>query len=222
MTEAQYKSATSALPQDALVTMFGDIGGLLNSQGLASARQVPWVAAIHGYAEAITASSSGLKFSYHVDTSGAQLTDAQLPFAPGSTAPALATGVPITFGIHDPAHIARFTEAAEQVANPASYAKFQARQAALRAKTGVDLNSLINLLSGDLIIASDTHTTMGRVTVSDPTAAANVLDKLSANVKGHHAEEARHRLAVRDQAPARSPSCSSATSSSSATRQRRR
>jgi hypothetical protein len=50
----------------------------------------------------------------------------------------------------------------------------------------VDLNSLINLLTGDLIIGSDTHTTIGRVTVSDPAAAANVLNKLStAHVKGH-------------------------------------
>ncbi len=140
---------------------------------------MPWVAAIHSYAEAITASSSGLKFTYHVDTSGAQLTDAQLPFAPGNTAPALAGNFPITFGIHDPAHIVQFGESAEQVASPVSYAAFQKRQAAARAKTGVDLGSLFSLFTGDLIIASDTHKTMGRVTVSDPTAAANVLDKLS-------------------------------------------
>ena len=180
MTEAQYKAATAGLPSDALLSAFGNIGTFLNTQGFASARQVPWVGAIHSYAEAITASSSGLKLSYHVDTSGAQLTDAQLPFAPGNTAPALATNFPITLGIHDPAHILRFVESAEQVVSPVSYAAFQKRQAAARAKTGVDLNSLINLLTGDLIIASDTHNTMGRVTVSDPTAAANVLNKLSA------------------------------------------
>ena len=179
MTEAQYKSAISTLPQDAVVNIVGNIGGLLDAQGLASARQIPWVGAIHSYAESITASSSGLKVSLHLDTSGAQLTDAQLPFAPGSTAPALAGNFPITFGIHDPAHIAQFALSAEQVANPVSYGKFQARQTALRAKSGVDLNSLISLLTGDLIIASDTHTTMGRVTVSDPAAAANVLDKLA-------------------------------------------
>jgi hypothetical protein len=186
MTEAQYKNATSALPQDAVISIFGDITSLLNGQGVSNARQIPWVAAVHSYAEAISASSSGLKFSFHVDTSGAHLTDAQLPFAPGTTAPALATGVPITFGIHDPAHIAQFVESAEQVASPVSYSKFQARQAALRAKAGVDLNSLINLLTGDLIIGSDTHTTIGRVTVSDPGAATDVLDKLSTtHVKGN-------------------------------------
>jgi hypothetical protein len=166
-------------------TIFGDIGTLLNQQGLSGARQVPWIAAIHSYAEAISASSTGLKFSYHVDTSGAQLTDAELPFAPGTTAPALASGYPITFGIHDPAHIAQFAESAERVANPVSFARFQARQDAIKARTGVNLDSLISLLTGDLIIASDLRNTMGRVTVSDPTAAANVLDKLSVNVKGN-------------------------------------
>lgn len=184
MTEAQFKGATSSLPEDAVVNIFGDIGGLLNSQGLASARQVPWVAAIHSYAEAITASASGLKLSLHLDTSGAQLTDAQLPFAPGSTAPALASGFPLSFGIHDPAHIVQFGEAAERTSNPVSYSKFEARQAALRAKTGADLNSLVNLLTGDLIIASDFRTIMGRVTVSDPVAAADVLDKLATNDTG--------------------------------------
>ena len=134
MTEAQYKAATAGLPSDALVSVVGDIGGLLNSQGLASARQIPWVAAIHSYSEAITASSSGLKVSYHIDTSGAQLTDAQLPFAPGNTAPALAGNFPITFGIHDPAHIFQFAESAEQVASPVSYGAFQKRQAAVRAR----------------------------------------------------------------------------------------
>jgi hypothetical protein len=179
MTEAQYKTATATLPSDALVSAVGDIGSLLTSQGMASARQVPWVGAIHSYAESITASASGIKVSYHIDTSGAQLSDAQLPFAPGNTAPALAGNFPITLGIHDPAHIFQFAESAEQVASPASYAAFQKRQAAVRAKTGVDLNSLFSLLTGDLIIASDTHNTMGRVTVSDPTAAADVLNKLS-------------------------------------------
>jgi hypothetical protein len=185
MTEAEFKSATSTLPQDAVFTIFGDIGTLLNQQGLSGARQVPWIAAIHSYAEAISASSTGLRFSYHVDTSGAQLTDAELPFAPGTTAPALASGYPITFGIHDPARIAQFAESAERVANPVSFTRFQARQDAIKAKSGVNLDSLISLLTGDLIIASDLHNTMGRVTVSDPTAAANVLDKLSVNVKGN-------------------------------------
>lgn len=179
MTEAQYKSAISTLSQDAVVNAIGNVGGLLDAQGLAGARQIPWVGAIHSYAESITASSSGLKVNLHLNTSGARLTNAQLPFASGSTAPALAGNFPITLGIHDPARIAQFAESAEKVANPVSYRKFQARQAALRAKSGVDLNGLISLLTGDLIIASDTHTTMGRVTVSNPTATANVLDKLA-------------------------------------------
>ena len=35
------------------------------------------------------------------------------------------------------------------------------------------------LLTGDLIVASDTHTTMGRAGVSDPAAAASTLSKLA-------------------------------------------
>ena len=65
-----------------------------------------------------------------------------------------------------------------QVTSPASYSKFLKRQAAVRAKTGVDLNSLVRLLTGDLIIATDTHTTMGRAAVSDGAAASSDLTKL--------------------------------------------
>ena len=140
---------------------------------------MPWVAALHGYAAAVSANSSGLTFQYHLDTSGATLTAAQLPFATGSTPPSLAGTLPITVAIHNPAQIAAFLESAEQTTSSASYARFLKRQAAVRAKTGVDLNSLLRLLTGDLIVASDTHTTMGRAGVSDPAAAASTLSKLA-------------------------------------------
>lgn len=40
------------------------------------------------------------------------------------------------------------------------------------------MTSVAKLLTGDLIIASDTHTTMGRASVSDPATAASDLNKL--------------------------------------------
>lgn len=92
--------------------------------------------------------------------------------------------MPITFSIHDPAQIATFIEAAEQTSSPSSYAAFLKREAAVRAKTGIDLNSLIKLLTGDLIISSDTKTTLGRVTVNDPAAAAATLSKLASAPSG--------------------------------------
>jgi hypothetical protein len=142
---------------------------------------VPWVAALRAYGETVTASASGLSFNYHLDTTGAALAPSQLPFAQGTNPPAFAGALPITAAIHDPAQLVAFIESVEQVTNPAGWTRALAGQARLRAKTGVDINSLVKLLTGDLIIASDTSITAGRVTVSDPAAATQILDRLAAS-----------------------------------------
>ena len=183
-TPAEFTSDTAGLPQNTVMEAVGSLTGVLSKPSAAKAHMVPWVAAIRSYGASITASSSGVNFQYRLDTSGGALSASQVPIAAGSTAPSLAGTMPIVIGIHDPAHIVSFAEAAAQAASPAGYAKFQARQAAFKKRTGVDLNSLASLLTGDLIIESDTHTTMGRVTVSDPSAAASTLAKLGGAPQG--------------------------------------
>jgi hypothetical protein len=178
ITSSQYRNAMSGLPQDALVKTFGNLTGALSQASAANARKVPWVAALKAYSATVTAGSAGLSFDFHLDTTGGSLTTAQLPFAPGTTAPGFAGSLPITFAVHDPAEIASFIESAQQVTSPAGYADFLKRQAVTRAKTGVDLNSLIKVLTGDLVISSDTKMTMGRVGVTDSTTAAQTLAKL--------------------------------------------
>jgi hypothetical protein len=178
ISSTAFSAAFAGLPQNGLMQMFGSLSGVLSSASSAKSRRVPWVAALRGYAASVTASASGLSFQYRLDTSGGALTPAQLPVAAGTTAPSLAGSLPITVGIKDPAQIFTFAENAEQLSSPAGYAAFQKRQAAVRAKTGVDLTSLVKLLTGDLALTSDTHTTMGRVATSDPAAAARVLAKL--------------------------------------------
>jgi hypothetical protein len=183
-TPAEFASDTTGLPQSTVMEAFGNLTGVLSQPSAAKARLVPWVAAIRGYAAAISASSAGVNFQYRIDTSGASLTSSQVPIAAGTTAPSLAGSAPIVVGIKDPAQIVAFAEAAEQATSPASYEKFQAKQANLKTKTGIDVNSLASLLTGDLIIDTDTHTTIGRVTVSDPSTAASVLAKLAGAPQG--------------------------------------
>jgi hypothetical protein len=158
---------------------FGNLSTVLAQPSAAKARQVPWVAALRGYGASVSASSAGLSFRYHLDTTGRSLSASQLPLAEGSASPSVVGGAPISAGIHDPAQIFSFVQAAEQVTSPASYAKFLKRQAATRAKTGVDINSFVGLLTGDLVIASDTKKTIGRVGVSNPAQASQDLAKLA-------------------------------------------
>ena len=115
----QYTKAFSGLPSDALLRAFGNLGTCSHSPGPRKARQVPWVAAFRGYAD----DDQGELVRPHVQlprsTPPARpLTEAQLPFAPGTPPPTLAGTLPITFGIHDPAQIVQFVESAEQIDQP--------------------------------------------------------------------------------------------------------
>jgi hypothetical protein len=184
ITSVQYARETAGLSRDSLIQAFGDLSTVVSAPTAANARLVPWVAALRGYGVAVTASASGLTIQYHLDTTGRSLTAGQLPFATGVASPSLVATEPISAGVHDPAQIVAFVEAAEQASNPAKYRSFVSRQAAVRARTGVDLNSFLKLLTGDLVIASNTHATIGRVTVSDPAAAARDLAKLTSTPNG--------------------------------------
>jgi hypothetical protein len=178
ITQAQYSQAFAGLPASGLLKVSGNLTAVLSSPKAAKARQIPWVAALRGYAATVNASSSGLSFDYRLDTTGGSLTMSQLPFAPGRTSPSFAGNAPITFALHDPSQVAAFFESAAQLTNPGSFGTFLKRQAAVRKKTGTDLNALLKLLTGDLIVASDTKATIGRAQVSDPAAAKTTLSKL--------------------------------------------
>jgi hypothetical protein len=156
----------------------GNLSGVLSSSRASQAQQIPWVAAIRGYGASISASGSGLTFSYRVDTGGRSLSASQLPIAPGSSAPSFAGGGPIAFALNNPAQLVTFVENAEQSTSPSKYSQFQRRQSALRSKTGADLNSLLKLLTGTAALSSDTRTTVARVGVSDAGKASQVLSKL--------------------------------------------
>jgi hypothetical protein len=183
-TAAEYSDYTTGLPQSTVMEAFGSLTDVLAQPSAAKARQIPWVAAIRSYGAAISASSSGITFQYRLDTSGGSLTSSQIPLAAGTAPPNLAGNAPIIVGINDPAQIVSFALSAVQATSPASYAKFEARNAKLKRTEGIDLQSLTSLMTGSLIVESDTHTTIGRVTVSNPAAAAKVLAKLASASHG--------------------------------------
>jgi hypothetical protein len=178
-SSSQYTHDVSGLPSGPLLQAFGNLNGVLSQPRAAKARRVPWVSALRGYAASINASSSGLTLQYKLDTSGAPLSASQLPIASGPATPSLAGSLPITAGLRNPTQLVAFAESAQQASNPKKYSQFVSRQARLRRATGVDDSSLLRLLTGDAILQSDTRTTTGRATVSDPAAASRTLAKLA-------------------------------------------
>ena len=117
--------------------------------------------------------------TYHVDTSGAPLTSSQLPIAGGAAGPGLAGDLPVQAGIRDPAQTVNFILATLRETDPAGYTKFLRHVAALKRKSGLDVDAEANMLTGALNVESDSHTTMARAQVSNPSATAAMLAKLS-------------------------------------------
>ena len=182
----EYSRSTTGLPADAFVYAFGNLQRILAEQRLLAAgssadraRRIPWVAAIHRYGVFIAPSSSGVTVRFHVDTSGSSLTPDQLPLVPGPATPRLASGFPISAGLHDPQHVVAFIETGRRLSGSAKYAASQRRQARLRARTGSNFNLLVRQLTGDVVLGSDVHATLGRADVRDPAATAKMLANIS-------------------------------------------
>jgi hypothetical protein len=184
VSSSQYATAISGLSSGASVHMFGDLAGVLSMPQAASARRVPWVAALRSYGATFGSTTSGVTIQFRLDTGGVSLSPSQLPFAAGASPANLVAGLPIEVGIRDPAQIADFVESAEQAASPQSYTKFLKQQATVRRKTGVDINGLISQFRGDLIIDSDTHTTLARAGIANPATVEAMLTKLGATNNG--------------------------------------
>jgi hypothetical protein len=180
ITPSQYATALAGLDQSAAVDMFGQLSQVLAQPKAATARKIPWVAALRSYGVAFTTSGGNLAFQFHLDTNAGSLSDSQLPIASGSSAPALVNALPIQAGIRDPAQLIAFIESALRAASPRQYAKFKAGDAKLRRRAGFSINDVLSQLSGDLIVSTDSKTTLLRAAVSDPAKASRMLAKVPA------------------------------------------
>jgi hypothetical protein len=194
MTVSEYNQQISGLPSQPLIQVSGNVAALLATPQAAKARQIPWVAAIKGYAVSINPTSNGVSVDWKVDTTGRQLTAAQLPLAAGSAAPALASGEPGSLGIRDPAQIATFVLFAVQAVNPTTYQGLQAALGALRRGFGIDVTGALGQLTGDLITAGEGPVSLIRAGVSNPAVVSKTLANLQTHIRSFSATTGMKRL----------------------------
>ena len=181
--QASYAKATTGVPADGLITAFGDLTPVLSAPSAAKARQVPWVAAITGYAASVTTEQNETAIRFHIATNGKQLSVAQLPIASGVTGPQTVDTMPIALGIRDPQQIVSFILDAIRRTEPAQYAKYLRQAAAFKKKSGADVPTVIKQMTGQLILSSDSHTTLVRVQLANPAVLRSTLAAL-AQTKG--------------------------------------
>ncbi|MGI8902545.1 MAG: hypothetical protein ACR2IP_02555 [Solirubrobacteraceae bacterium] len=172
---AAYDKALAGLPQSNQLAVYGNLSGLLSTPQAAKARLVPWVAAIRSYALTLNLTATGANASFRIDTSGSSLTAAQLPLAPGSSAPSVASQAPAAAGIKQLAHLIAFGQAAARAVDPAAYAKLIEQG----AKEGVDLSrDIVSQFTGAAEVDYAPGGVVARVDVRDPAAARRTLAKL--------------------------------------------
>ena len=179
LTAAQHDADIQGLDGQAAVQVFGNIQAILDTTSAASAKRDPWVGALRTFGVTVSFARTGLTFAFRLGTDPGSVTTAQLPLAPGAASPGLITGAPIQAGIHDPAHIINFALDAIQAVSPRKYQDVLRELASAKRKTGVDVRALASKLSGDMVVDSDTHSTLIRLVTSDPQSVSSALNKLS-------------------------------------------
>ena len=178
---AEYAEYTRGLPSNSLASVVGDLHSALAQPSAAKALKVPWVAAIKGYGATVDGTSSQVSMHLRLDTTGKPLTESQLPFASGPSAPSLAGTMPIQFAVRDPGAIWSFILGSVQRVQPNSIAKVTKGEAKLKRVTGVDFDQLVHSLTGDLQIESNGQAVLGRVPVSDPASVEKLLSTHATN-----------------------------------------
>jgi hypothetical protein len=176
---AAYAKATAGVPSNGLITAFGDLRTVLSTPQSAKARLVPWVAAISGYAASVTTQQNQTSVHFHLATTGKPLSVTELPIASGTTSSGTVDTLPIVLGLRDPQQIINFALDTIRRTKPAAYAKYLRQEAAFKKKSGVDVSTVTKQMTGSLLLASDTHTTLVRVQLGDPSVLRSTLAALA-------------------------------------------
>ena len=178
-TPAEAAPFSTGLPKDAVIQIHGLVApAIANGAGTATARRVPFVNALKGYAVTLTASANGLNADFRVDTSNASLPASEQPLSSGGQATGVTSIGPIDVGIRDVSHVIGYAEHLGQVLAPTTYPGFAAGLQAIAARTGVDVNRDFIGQMSDAVIATDTHLFAVRVKAKDAAVLTAAVKKL--------------------------------------------
>lgn len=178
--ESQFDKATKGIPKGAELRTFFDVPQLLRAgSGTASARRVKWVNALTGFGAALTFRQSAIDVDFNLGLRGG-LSDADLPFASGSTSPSVVERRgEVGVGVRNPAQIVKFAEAAGKAVDPGGYSRYQSGKGQIEQRLGLSIdNDLLAQLQGDATLTFTVGGKFGaRAQLRDPAAFKRTLIK---------------------------------------------
>ena len=182
LSEDTFNQALEGLPDSALARVYTDLEALLKSDpGSVDARKVKWIGALRTLGLTVSAKSDSVDVDFRARTEG-DLTDADLPIAPGDESPpVIKRPGEIGVGIRDLAHIVRFAENAGQAINPAGFGDYARAKATIDKQLGISLDDdLIGQLTGNLSASVAPGRGFGlRSELKDPQAFRRTLAKVA-------------------------------------------
>jgi uncharacterized protein DUF3352 len=182
LDENAFNKGLEGLPSSALARVYSDLGALLESDaGTGAARNIKWVDALQTLGLTVVAKSDSIDVDFRVRTDG-DLTDADLPIAPGDEAPdVIKRDAEVGLGIRDLAHIVKFAENAGQAVDPAGFGDYAKAKATIDKQLGVSLDDdLIGQLTGNVSASVSIDGKFGvRAELKDPQAFERTLAKVA-------------------------------------------
>jgi hypothetical protein len=183
LSEDDFNKGLDGLPEDALARVYVDVQGLLGqSESTKGARKIEWVNALRTLGLTISAEKQSIEVEFNLHTDGGDLTDEDLPLAPGDeAAKVVQRPSEIGVGLRDPRQLVAFFESALQAVDPNSFGDYEQGKRALSAKLDLDVDKdVIAQLTGNLSVSATIAGQFGiRAEVKDPAAFAKTVDKVA-------------------------------------------
>ena len=183
LSESDFEAGLKGLPSDALARVYVNVQGLLSqSEGAKAARRIQWVDAVRTLGLTVSAQKSSIDVEFNADTKGANLTNADLPFASGDEAAKVVKRKgEIGVGLRNPSQLVAFFESALQAVDPHTFGDYEQGKRVIAAKFNLDIDKdLIAQLTGNLSVsATIAGDFAARADVKDPAAFSKTVDKVA-------------------------------------------
>ena len=182
MDEETVEEALDGLPESSLAQIYANVEALLDADPeTADARKVKWIEALRTLGATVSAREGGIDLDFRLSTEG-ELTEADLPVAPGDQAPGVVErDGEIGLGIRDLAHIVGFAENAGQAVDPAGFGDYQRAKQTIDSQLDVNLDEdLVGQLTGDVSASVAIDGGFGVIAeLEDPQAFEETLERVA-------------------------------------------